>query len=53
MVVKTKGMIGLLNDLFGYIRRNSKNWNKDQLKKVLIEIKQIQTYLERKLQEVA
>lgn len=46
-------MINLLNDLFGYIKRSSKNWNEYQTKKVLNEIKLIQKHLEKKLEEVA
>jgi hypothetical protein len=39
--------------LFGYLRRNSKNWSANELRKCLIEINRIKTYLERKLEEVA
>jgi hypothetical protein len=41
----------LIQDLFGFIRRNSKNLNTSQVKKMLIEINQIKTYLERILKD--
>lgn len=41
----------MLTDLFGYIRRNAKNWNEYQTKKVLKEVNQIRIFLERKLAE--
>jgi hypothetical protein len=41
----------LIQDLFGFIRRNSKKWNAYQLNKMLTEINQIQNYLEKKIRE--
>jgi hypothetical protein len=41
----------LIQDLFGFIRRNSKNLNTGQVKKMLIEINQIKSYLERILKD--
>jgi hypothetical protein len=41
----------MLVDLFGYIRRNSKNLNIKQIQRVLVEINQIQRYLERLLKD--
>jgi hypothetical protein len=42
----------MLIDLFGYLRRNSKNWNAGQLKKCINEIRQIENFLERKLADI-
>jgi hypothetical protein len=42
----------MINDLFGYIKRNYKKYNAYQLKKLLEEIKQIQKFIEIKLKEM-
>jgi hypothetical protein len=41
----------LIQDLFGFIRRNSKKWDIRQTQKFLVEINQIQRYLERLLKD--
>jgi hypothetical protein len=41
----------LIQDLFGFIRRNTRNLNTGQIKKMLVEINQIKTYLERILKD--
>lgn len=43
----------MLNDLLGYIKRSSKNWNEYQTKKALNEARLIVKHLEKKLGEVA
>jgi hypothetical protein len=41
----------LLNDLAGWIRRNSRNWDTRQIQKCLVEINSIKNYLERLLKD--
>jgi hypothetical protein len=43
----------MLLDTFGYIKRNSRNWNRKQLEKLLVEVNQIKSFLERRIKEVA
>jgi hypothetical protein len=43
--------MNILTDWGGFIKRNSKNWDKTQLKKVLNEINQIKYFIEKKLKE--
>jgi hypothetical protein len=46
-------MILVISDVFGYIKRNSRNWNKRQLEKLLVEVNQIKLFLERRIKECA
>jgi len=41
----------MLDDLFGYIKRQSRNWNQYQTKKALHEARLIVRHLEKKLGE--
>jgi hypothetical protein len=43
----------MLNDLFGYVKRNHKNLNDHQTRKLLTEIKLIVKLLENKLEKVS
>jgi hypothetical protein len=40
----------LIQDLFGFIRRNSKKWSVKEVQKTLNEINQISKYLQQKLE---
>lgn len=42
----------MINDLFGYIKRNYKKYNAYQLQKFLKEINEIKRFLEHKLKEM-
>jgi LytS/YehU family sensor histidine kinase len=42
----------MIQDLFGFIRRNIKKLSKQQVQKMLTEINQIKSYLERVLKEM-